>query len=273
MALYPTAQCLGGHIERPFAPDDDPNHKIYHLQCLVGAPYYTPISLNNTLASAASAGLNTLPAGIGPDPLAYHIGDSPPTPQQDTPFVTFIRSFATVPANRSGRGRERTHTFPEYRAWTPAPNNEPFTARDVALENGRANGIPPNIVGKSRTLLLVPRVDLTFEHRPDAGLGFQPDDLFNITTPLWYGPAYWYEGSTSFLISICIPEQSNLNHLSDSAAIYADAGISGLPATNPTLTDYRNRIGNPNEYMLIESTVSRYQGHIFQRRNVLVNYH
>lgn len=96
MSIYTEIKCIGGRVNYPFSDRGDNVTREYELDCICDADAYAPSNYNDTLQSAATAGVDVLPAGFA-DVAAFWVEDSNPAPHSG-PLVKFTRTFSHVPA-------------------------------------------------------------------------------------------------------------------------------------------------------------------------------
>lgn len=123
-AIFAQVRAADSWIEYPFMERGDSTAKIYHMRCRVNLDDYSPLAINTTMASAAAAGVISLP--FAADSSAYFVGDFNHN-WQDGKLVEFVRQFATIPATRTDElTGSRSFPFPAYRAvlYTPPATKE-----------------------------------------------------------------------------------------------------------------------------------------------------
>ena len=101
----------GTHITYPFLEDGDTNTKVYNMLCTQLATDYdaAQVELDDTMASAASAGVQTLP--FPSDSEAYFVGDTGHT-SVGGGMISFTRTFANIPKSITRPSGSEFYTFP-----------------------------------------------------------------------------------------------------------------------------------------------------------------
>ena len=100
----------GSFIEYPFIEAGDNATKVYHLKCSVNKDDYAAIALDVTMASAANAGVLSLP--FTADAAAYCVGDYNHR-VTDGVLMTFDRQFATIPVTRTEYEGSLIYNYPK----------------------------------------------------------------------------------------------------------------------------------------------------------------
>ena len=102
----------GTYISYPFTSDGDTTTKVYNLVCTQRASDYNAaqIELDDTMSSAASAGVIDLPSGWA-DSNAYFVGDTGHTPIGGG-MISFTRTFANIPQSITTPSGSESYTFP-----------------------------------------------------------------------------------------------------------------------------------------------------------------
>ena len=102
----------GTYISYPFISDGDATTKVYNLVCTQRASDYdaAQIDLDDTMSSAASAGVIDLPSGWA-DSSAYFVGDTGHAPIGGG-MISFSRTFSNIPQSTTISSGSAFVTFP-----------------------------------------------------------------------------------------------------------------------------------------------------------------
>jgi hypothetical protein len=99
------------YIEYPFIEAGDNLTKVYRMICQINASDYDPteVALDDTMSSAAAAGVIALPFPV--DAAAYFVGDFNHSPM-DGGLLEFERVFANIPQQSTDPSGSEIFTFP-----------------------------------------------------------------------------------------------------------------------------------------------------------------
>ncbi len=251
MSLFTTVKCIGGWIERPFNGAGDSAHKIYRLQCLVDAGSYASLALTAVLTNATTAGVDVLPASVGPDANAYFVGDSTPQPYGNGPLVSFVRSFATVPAVRTRGLGSYSYAFPAFRKWHTTNQN----ASNETVAADPVVALPEIVLREGFTESSPAKVTYTYTYAT-AIENVTADTLFQ---PIW--------NSTTSNQNIYLGDL-HLQPVPFLVDWYSSHGTSS-PPSDPNLTDYMDNYID-TLYIKVASSIKSYLGNIFVRETISV---
>jgi len=132
----------GTYISYPFLADGDTSTKVYNMMCTQNESDYSSaqIALDDTMSSAASAGVLELP--FPADSAAYFVGDTGHTPAGGG-MISFTRTFANIPQTITTPSGSQFVTFPGlangHLAITGLTMDE--AAQTLNIETGNAHGL------------------------------------------------------------------------------------------------------------------------------------
>ena len=110
MGIFTSIRCIGGKYTFPFAETGDSQTKMYELSCICDPDDYVPGQYDDTMATAANAGVDQLPTNFS-DANAFWAKDTPLETFQGA-LVRFTRIFVNRPQTRVEPSGFYATTFP-----------------------------------------------------------------------------------------------------------------------------------------------------------------
>ena len=276
-------------IEYPFIEAGDNATKVYHLKCSVNKDDYAAIALDVTMASAANAGVLSLP--FAADAAAYCVGDYNHR-VTDGVLMTFDRQFANIPAAREEYSGTASFNFPGLSGdsgdaainVTSASYSQPVTTLNTATAHGMTAGsifrlyyeytggslaitnysFQTCIAGTTGSVIKinsgVGSNSLTFANvYPNATQGRNPTNLISSTVQDF---DYFLPGVSA---NITTPADIDLPNTFSPFIVSTGEYFGYLgDLTTPTADEYYSSISN-NEYLNMMAAVNRWKGNIYAR--------
>ncbi len=275
-------------VEYPFIEQGDNATKIYHLVCVVNESDYVPIALDVTMSTAALADVIDLP--FTADASAYFIGDYNKA-KIEGGLVRFDRQFANIPADRSGiLTGTSAYTFPGIKAdkndtIENAATGFSATSTTTTLTCANSASVGDTVLcslittdgsvtitvsrasrtalsGTNSTQVIVDKLNSlsTFTSGSVEEFVAQPRGSTSLATGTFTDFTYYLPGVTT---GITIPSDVPLSET------FRIQGPLLDPGTVPSASEYDAKV-TAGDFLLIESSITRYAGNIIQRADVKV---
>ena len=276
------------YTEYPFIETGDNSTKVYHLICVVNQSDYAPIALDTPMAGAGEAGVIELPFTDG---TAYFVGDFNHSPL-DGGLLEFERVFANIPAARNEIVTGTTsYTYPgveyepdsstEYEATgfsdtattttLSGLSGGTYTVGDIVtvkLSTEDSSGVTVSITATREVIqsgsssVTVSKVNaLTdFVSGSVSTLTNQPKGSISLATGTFTDFTYYLPGETA---DVSTPKDVPVTPaFRTNALLLSSSSIPSIAEYNLKVTD--------EEFLTIESKITRYMGNIIERADIQV---
>lgn len=276
------------YTEYPFIESGDNSTKVYHLICVVNQSDYAPIALDTPMASAGDAGVIELPFTDG---TAYFVGDFNHSPL-DGGMLEFERVFANIPAARNEIVTGTTsYTYPGV-AYEPGSSSEydatgfsgtattttlsglsggTYTVGDIVevkLSTEDSSGVTSSttatreVIQSGSSSVTVSKVSaLTdFVSGSVSTLTNQPRGSISLATGTFTDFTYYLPGVTG---GVATPKEVPVTPAFRTNALLLSS------SSIPSIAEYNLKVTN-EEFLTIESKITRYMGNIIERADVQV---
>jgi len=287
------------YIEYPFIEQGDSATKIYHMICKMARSDYdaTDVDLDDTMASASSAGVIALP--FAADSSAYFVGDFNHRPV-DGGMVEFERIFANIPATRESFSGTTAYSFPGNKAdatdgvvrtisgvsnageITTLTCTNTVSVGDAfsytvstsstsggATFNRTTAGFTYALAGTTSSVVKMPAISIltTFESGQLTELTIQPRSQKSIATGSVTDFTYYLPGVTGGISTFS--DVTETDTFAPFSATTGEAANVLSVLTIPDANTYNAQV-TAADYLVIESSVTRWMGNIIQRADVKV---